>query len=62
MHHLLGLLFDRMPPFSWLKVPSHGHNPWACLYEVALVLLMLAAIRWLTKSGSSAKKTSANAA
>jgi hypothetical protein len=32
------------------------------LYEVALVLLMLAAIRWLTKSGSSAKKTSANAA
>jgi hypothetical protein len=49
MHHLLSLLFDRTPPFSLMKIPSHRHNPWACLYEVALVLLMLAAIRLLTK-------------
>lgn len=49
MHHLLGLLFDRTPPFSYLKIPSHRHNPWACLYEVALVLAMLVAIRFLTR-------------
>jgi hypothetical protein len=49
MHDLLGLIFDRTRPFSLLKIPSHRHNPWACLYEAALVLLMLGAIYLLTK-------------
>lgn len=44
MHNLLHKVFDQMPPFSYLYVPSNRHNPWACLWEVALVLLMLGLI------------------
>jgi hypothetical protein len=49
MHNLLHLVFDVMPPFSYLRVPNHRHNPWACLWEVSLVLAMLVAIHFLTR-------------
>jgi hypothetical protein len=49
MHRLLGLVFDKTPPFSLLNVPNHRHNPWAGLWEAALALAMLAAIRLLTR-------------
>jgi hypothetical protein len=49
MHNLLHVIFDETPPFSYLTVPNHRHNPWACLYEVGLVLAMLVVIRFLTK-------------
>lgn len=48
MHNLLHKVFDDMWPFSHLRVPNHRQNPWACLWEVALVLLMLAAIYYPT--------------
>lgn len=49
MHNLLHIIFDVWPPFGYLRVPNHRFNPWACLYEVGLVLAMLVAIRFLTK-------------
>jgi hypothetical protein len=49
MHNLLHKVFDEMPPFSYLKIPSHRHNPWASLWEVSLVLAMLIVIHFLTK-------------
>lgn len=54
MHNLLHVVFDVWPPFKYLRVPNHRFNPWACLYEVALVLAMLVAIRFLTKSPTPA--------
>jgi len=41
MHNLLHQVFDVMPPFSYLFVPSHRQNPWACLWEVAIVVTLL---------------------
>ncbi len=41
MHHLLGYVFDKSPPFSWMRIPSNRFNPWACLWEVGLVIAML---------------------
>jgi hypothetical protein len=49
LHNFLHIIFDQKPPFSYLRVPNHRQNPWACLYEVGLVLAMLAAIHHLTK-------------
>jgi hypothetical protein len=41
MHRLLGLVFDKSPLFSWMRIPSHRLNPWACLWEIALIAGML---------------------
>jgi hypothetical protein len=49
MHNFLHLIFDETPPFSYLRVPNHRHKPWACLWEVALILIMLLAIHLLKK-------------
>lgn len=46
LHNLLHVFFDVWPPFSYLRVPNHRQNPWACLWEVGLVLAMLIAIRF----------------
>jgi hypothetical protein len=46
MHNFLHIIFDETPPFSWLKVPNHRHNPWACLWEIGLIVVMLAIIRF----------------
>jgi uncharacterized protein (TIGR00251 family) len=53
MHNLLHKVFDDMPPFSYLTVPNHRHNPWACLWEVALVLALLAVIYYQSKKMNS---------
>jgi hypothetical protein len=50
MHNLLHVVFDLTPPFSYLRIPNHRRNPWACLWEVALVLAMLVAL-YLLKRG-----------
>ncbi len=49
MHNLLHVIVDQTPPMSWITIPNHRQNPWACLWEVALVFLMLAAIRRLSR-------------
>ena len=50
MHNLLHVVFDVWPPFKYLHVPSHRFNPWACLWEVALVLAMLGVIYLFNKN------------
>ena len=50
MHNLLHVVFNVWPPFKYLKVPTHRFKPWACLWEVALVLAMLAVIYFLTQN------------
>lgn len=49
MHRALGLIFDELPPFSYMRIPNHRHTPAACLYEVGLVAIMLATILVLTR-------------
>jgi hypothetical protein len=46
LHNFLHIIFDDTPPFSKLRVPNNRHNPWACLWEVGLVLAMLLVIRY----------------
>ncbi len=50
LHDLLHWIFAQFPPLSFLDhLPNHRHNPWACLWEVLLVSVMLVVIRFLTK-------------
>jgi hypothetical protein len=49
MHNFLHIIFNQTPPFSHWKVPNNRHNPWASLFEVALILGMLVLIRFLTR-------------
>ena len=62
MHHFLGYIYDKIPPFSFVthylnQLPNERHNPWACLCEVVLVALMLVAI-WLLTLARSYKPAS----
>ncbi len=55
MHHLLGWVWDKIPPFSLVtnglnRLPNWRHNSWACLSEILLVLMLLVTIRLLTKA------------
>jgi len=53
LHHLLGLIFNDLPPFAWLnRLPSYRHQPWAILPEVALVAVVALALRCKTRSGT----------
>jgi hypothetical protein len=49
MHDFLHIIFNQTPPFSHIRVPNNRHHPWASLFEVALILAMLAVIRFLTQ-------------
>jgi hypothetical protein len=41
LHHLLGLIFDRTPPFTLIdKLPNYRHQPWAGLWELMLVIVL----------------------
>lgn len=55
LHRLLHYPFDVWPPFAWLHVPSHRFNPLACLYEVDLILALLAVIYFLTQAQAAPK-------
>lgn len=57
VHQCLGFIYDRIPPFSYVthaidRLPNERHNPWACLWEVLLVVLMLVAFWLLTLAKS----------
>jgi hypothetical protein len=59
LHHLLGWIYEKVPPFSYVtyyldRLPNERHNPWACLNEVVLVVVMLV-IFWLLKMAKSYK-------
>ena len=46
LHHLLGCIFDKLPPFTWIdRLPNYRHQPWALLPEVALIALLAAVLR-----------------
>lgn len=49
MHRFLNEVFNRWLHLSKLQVPNHRMNVLACLWEVALVLLMLGALHLLNK-------------
>jgi hypothetical protein len=66
LHHLLGYIWDKIPPFSYVtrylnRLPNERHNPWACLNEVALIALLLTVFWLLTlaKSYKPGKKAGA---
>ena len=47
LHHLLGRIFNDLPPFSWLdRLPNYRNDPWAILPEVALVAVVAVALRF----------------
>ncbi len=53
MHHLLGYIYEHVPPFSWVtycldRLPNERHNPWACLWEVLIVAVLILVIRLMT--------------
>ena len=57
LHHLLGFIYEKIPPFSYVtyyldRLPNERHQPWACLWEVLLVALMLVAFWLLTLARS----------
>jgi hypothetical protein len=57
MHDLLGYIYEKIPPFSFItpyldRLPSERHQPWACLWEVLLVGLMLMVFWLLTLARS----------
>jgi hypothetical protein len=52
LHHLLGWVWDKIPPFSFVtaglnQLPNWRHDAWACLSEMLLVLILLVTIRRL---------------
>lgn len=57
LHDFLHWIFAQVPALSFLDhLPSHRHSPWACLWEVLLVCVMLLIIR-LQKKEKAASKT-----
>jgi hypothetical protein len=51
LHDLLGYIYEKIPPFTFVtsainRLPNERHNPWACLWEVLLVAVLLL-IFWL---------------
>ncbi len=61
LHDLLHLIYHHIPPFSWLtalldRLPNNRHSPWACLWEVLLVAVMLLALRLMNMAQKSAVK------
>ncbi len=51
LHNLLHLIFDRIPPFTWIdKLPNDRQKPWAALWEVLLVVLLLVTIRLMDRA------------
>lgn len=58
LHHLLGFIYEKIPPFSWVtpyldRLPNYRHNPLAALWEVLLVFVMLAMLRLLKPARST---------
>lgn len=52
MHDLLGWVWEKTPPFSFVThaiklLPYNRHNPWAGLWEVLLVAVLLLALQLL---------------
>ena len=52
LHHFLGFIYEKIPPFSLItpyldRLPNCRHNPWAALWEVLLIFVMLAIFRLL---------------
>ena len=52
LHNFLGHIVNETRPFSYLRVPSHRLNPWASLWEVGLIVVLLLAIHLLNKKKS----------
>jgi len=53
MHDLLGYIYEHIPPFSWVTyyldgLPNERHNPWACLWEVLIIAVLILVIRLMT--------------
>ena len=54
LHDLLHWLYAQVPPLAFLDhLPNHRQNPWACLWELLIVVIMLIAIRLLKKKNPS---------
>jgi hypothetical protein len=48
MHDTLNLFFDNVPPFSFLnQLPDNRLNPLACVWEIALVAILILIIRMM---------------
>ncbi len=50
LHDVLHMIYHQIPPFSWLttilnRLPNERHNPWACLWEVLVVTMLLLILR-----------------
>lgn len=55
LHHLLGWIFAQVPALSFLDhLPSFRENPWAILWEVLLVAVLIMIIRFSGKGKSGA--------
>jgi hypothetical protein len=50
LHHLLGLLVDHVPPFTYMdKLPNYRLQPWACVWEILLMAIFILLIRWMNR-------------
>jgi hypothetical protein len=59
LHHLLGLIYNQLPPFAWLnRLPNCRNNPWAILPEAALLIVVAAALRVKTRRSQSGQAPS----
>jgi hypothetical protein len=61
MHNCLHVIIDTTWPFKYIVMPNNRQNPWACLWEVALILTMLLVIRLLTRKPARSPATPAPA-
>jgi len=54
LHHLLGRIFNELPPFTWLsRLPNYRHDPWAILPEAALLVGLAVALRCKTRQSQT---------
>jgi hypothetical protein len=61
LHDLLNYIYHQIPPFSSVaaqieRLPNHRHQPWACLWELLLVSVLLLVIRLMTMAQRPVKR------
>lgn len=62
MHDFLHIIYHKIPPFTWVtaqleRLPNNRHQPWACLWEVLLVSVLLLIIRLMSMAKRPANRT-----
>lgn len=56
MHHFLGWLLAKIPGVSWLDhLPNNREHPWAAVFELCLVAMMLTLIQFMTRKEQPVK-------